>query len=188
MSETTNVQNSTTVEQVDINIDEIFGTPGADNIMLPAEEKEELEDKPKNVFTKETVDTSFLDNPVKKTTSTEEQPASVKSEEEIADEIAELDKAILESEESETTSKGGRPKVDKSGLHELAVKMIEEGTLIPFDDDKSLEEYTAADFRELFEANFQEREAKVKEAGKLRVEGKEYIVKDGDVMHFRFNV
>ncbi len=31
-------------------------------------------------------------------------------------------------------------------------------------------------------------ETKVKEAGKLRVEGKEYIVKDGDVMHFRFNV
>ena len=27
-----------------------------------------------------------------------------------------------------------------------------------------------------------------KDAGKLRVEGKEYIVKDGDVMHFRFNV
>ena len=27
-----------------------------------------------------------------------------------------------------------------------------------------------------------------KEAGKLRLEGKEYIVKDGDVMHFRFNV
>jgi GTP-binding protein YchF len=31
-------------------------------------------------------------------------------------------------------------------------------------------------------------EAKVKEAGKLRVEGKEYVVKDGDVIHFRFNV
>jgi ribosome-binding ATPase YchF (GTP1/OBG family) len=31
-------------------------------------------------------------------------------------------------------------------------------------------------------------EAKVREAGKLRVEGKEYIVQDGDVMHFRFNV
>jgi ribosome-binding ATPase YchF (GTP1/OBG family) len=27
-----------------------------------------------------------------------------------------------------------------------------------------------------------------KEAGKLRLEGKEYIVADGDVMHFRFNV
>lgn len=31
-------------------------------------------------------------------------------------------------------------------------------------------------------------EAKVKEAGKLGVEGKEYIVQDGDVMNFRFNV
>ena len=31
-------------------------------------------------------------------------------------------------------------------------------------------------------------EAKVKEAGKLGVEGKDYVVQDGDVMHFRFNV
>lgn len=31
-------------------------------------------------------------------------------------------------------------------------------------------------------------EAKVKEAGKMAVEGKEYVVQDGDVMHFRFNV
>ncbi len=31
-------------------------------------------------------------------------------------------------------------------------------------------------------------EAKVKEAGKLAVEGKEYIVQDGDIMNFRFNV
>ncbi len=27
-----------------------------------------------------------------------------------------------------------------------------------------------------------------KEAGKMRLEGKEYVVRDGDVMHFRFNV
>ena len=31
-------------------------------------------------------------------------------------------------------------------------------------------------------------EIKVKEAGKMRVEGKNYIVKDGDIMHFLFNV
>ncbi len=31
-------------------------------------------------------------------------------------------------------------------------------------------------------------EAKAKEAGAMRVEGKDYIVQDGDVMHFRFNV
>ncbi len=37
-----------------------------------------------------------------------------------------------------------------------------------------------------FVANNGEQGAK--EAGKLRVEGKDYIVQDGDVMHFRFNV
>ncbi len=31
-------------------------------------------------------------------------------------------------------------------------------------------------------------EAAAKEAGKLQIEGKEYVVKDGDIMHFRFNV
>ena len=31
-------------------------------------------------------------------------------------------------------------------------------------------------------------ESAVKEAGKLGVEGKEYLVQDGDIMHFRFNV
>jgi|TARA_B110000914_G_scaffold223297_1_gene238485 GTP-binding protein YchF len=31
-------------------------------------------------------------------------------------------------------------------------------------------------------------ESKARESGKLNVEGKDYVVKDGDVMHFRFNV
>src|SRR5699024_5734917 len=31
-------------------------------------------------------------------------------------------------------------------------------------------------------------EVKAKEAGKVRLEGKDYIMKDGDVVHFRFNV
>ena len=31
-------------------------------------------------------------------------------------------------------------------------------------------------------------EAAARDAGKLRQEGKEYVVQDGDVMHFRFNV
>jgi GTP-binding protein YchF len=38
---------------------------------------------------------------------------------------------------------------------------------------------------ELFESG---SEAKIKELGKMRIEGKEYIVKDGDIIHFRFNV
>src|SRR5690242_21066638 len=31
-------------------------------------------------------------------------------------------------------------------------------------------------------------EAKCREAGKLRLEGKDYVVADGDIVHFRFNV
>jgi ribosome-binding ATPase YchF (GTP1/OBG family) len=31
-------------------------------------------------------------------------------------------------------------------------------------------------------------ESAVKDAGRFKVEGKEYVVEDGDIMHFRFNV
>jgi len=31
-------------------------------------------------------------------------------------------------------------------------------------------------------------EQSASEAGKMRLEGKDYVVADGDVMHFRFNV
>jgi ribosome-binding ATPase YchF (GTP1/OBG family) len=31
-------------------------------------------------------------------------------------------------------------------------------------------------------------EARCRDAGKLRIEGKDYVVEDGDVVHFRFNV
>jgi len=40
-------------------------------------------------------------------------------------------------------------------------------------------------YRDLIELG---SELKVKEAGKLRSEGRDYIVKDGDVIVFRFNV
>jgi len=145
------VQDSTTVEQVDVNIDALFGMPGAENVMLPAEEE-----KPKSVFHKETVDTSFFDNP---TASPEERQQEQEKKIEVQETINELDNLIAQEEEA---GNKGRPKVDKSGLAELATKMIEEGTLIPFDDDKPLEEYTTKDFRELFEANFQERENQIR--------------------------
>ena len=60
---TKGVQDSTTVDLVDVNIDELFGTPGAESIMLPSDGKED--DKPKSMFSKENVDTTFLDNPAR---------------------------------------------------------------------------------------------------------------------------
>jgi hypothetical protein len=149
--EETQVQDTTAVGQIEVNIDEIFGMPGAESVMLPTDQEPE---KSNSVFTspKET-DFAFIDKQGEETSTTQ-------IKEEVEEAIAQLDNLITEQEEQTTK---GRPKTDKSGLAELASKMIEEGSLIPFDDDKPLEEYTTKDFRELFEANFQERENQIRE-------------------------
>ena len=151
----------TEVTQADINIDELFALPGAENIIVQGEEEEE---KKPNIFSSTDVDTSFLDNklekenPVAEDTSESSTDDETKTSEDDEESLNELDNLISEQESS---SGRGRKKVDKSGLVELASKMIEEGTLFPFDDDKPLEDYSAKDFRELFEANMKEKEAEL---------------------------
>jgi len=148
-------QENTTVSQVDVNLDELFGMPGAENVMLPEEEEEK-----KSLFTKETkTDYEFLDSKTG-VTSKPDTDEQIITKAEVEETIAELDGLISQEEDA---GNKGRPKVDKSGLYELASKMIEEGSLFAFDDDKDLEDYTTKDFRELFEANFQEKERKIKE-------------------------
>ena len=146
------VQDSTTVEQVDVDIDSLFGGPGAESIMLP-----ETETEKKSVFSTPKTDMSFFDNPA---ATPEERQEAEEKKVEVEETINELNELITQEEDA---GNKGRPKLDKSGLYDLASKMIEEGSLMPFDDDKPLEEYTTKDFRELFEANFQEREAAVRE-------------------------
>jgi hypothetical protein len=152
----TQILDTTKVDQVEVNIDEIFGMPGAESIMLPEDGKEP--EKQKSMFSKENIDTTFLDNPA---TTSESKKEIAEKKAEVDETIAELDGLIAQEEDA---GNKGRPKVDKSGLAELAVKMIEEGTLVPFDDDKPLDEYTTKDFRELFEANFEERENAIRES------------------------
>jgi hypothetical protein len=148
-------QESTTVSQVDVNLDELFGMPGAENVMLPEEEEEK-----KSLFTKDKkTDYEFLDSKTGVTSKPDTAEQTI-TKEEVQETIDELDELIAQEEDA---GNKGRPKIDKSGLHELAAKMIEEGTLFGFDDDKDLEDYTTKDFRELFEANFQEKERKIKE-------------------------
>lgn len=162
MAEENQTQDSTTVEEVDVNIDEIFGNVGAENIMLPEEEETKS-----NIFSKpEELDTTFIDKTEQ--TDAEASTENMTVEEKIkltpdsvVDEaLSELDEAITAQEEGEAGP--GRPKINKSGLVDLANKMIEEGTLFGFDDNKPLDEYTTKDFRELFEANFQERETTIR--------------------------
>jgi len=145
---------STTVEQVDINLDELLGAPGAENVMLP-----ETEEKKPTIFKKESVDMTFIDKPEN---STEEQ--EIEEEDINTDEVETIDdfSSLIEDSQNEV-DKGGRPKIDKSGLSEVLSKLVEKGEIFPFDDDKSFDDYTIQDFEELIQANIAEREKAVKQ-------------------------
>jgi hypothetical protein len=160
----TDNKETTTVQQADINLDELLGTPGAENVMLPEDKKEE---KP-NIFSRKEVDLSFLDKPEEddetETQSDAKANTAKKTPEQVSKEGAEVLEDILNTETSddegqETTKKGGRP----SGIVELTSKLIEKGLIVPFDGDEDLSKYSIKDFEELFEANTKEKAEKLKE-------------------------
>ncbi len=152
-------QETTTVEQVDIDLDTLLGTPGADNIMLPEEKKP-------SVFTTSKVDTAFLDTP----SSDDDDDDSKKQTPQFADVLKDINPddaslgsdAIIEPDDQKKTP--GRSKIAKDGTVELVKKLIDSGKIVPFDDDKAIEDYSLADFEELIEANFAERENQVRES------------------------
>lgn len=150
---------TTSIEQVDIDLDSLdfLGTPGAENVMLPEEQKP-------NVFSRGSVDLSFIDKD-----SSDEKDETKEPEVKIDDVIQEVDpdgdfrlKTDTKGEDSPET-KAGRPKVEKNGMAEVVTKLIDAGKIIPFDDDKPIEEYSLKDYQELLEANFQEIENKVRQ-------------------------
>jgi hypothetical protein len=150
---------TTSIEQVDIDLDSLdfLGTPGAENVMLPEEQKP-------SVFSRGSVDLSFIDKD-----SSDEKDETKEPEVKIDDVIQEIDpdsdfrlKQETKTDDSSET-KAGRPKVEKNGMAEVVNKLIESGKIIPFDDDKPLDEYSLKDYQELIEANFQEIENKVRQ-------------------------
>ena len=149
-----NNNDSTVVEQIDIDLDNILGTPGAENIMLP-------EDKKPSMFSNQKLDTSFLDKPGDNTDASQKQDNT----EVFSDVLKDMDPddASLEKVEDEPKKTPGRSKIAKDGTIELMKKLIDTGKIIPFDDEKSIDDYTLNDFEELLEANFEERENKIRE-------------------------
>lgn len=162
----TNTNDTTVVKEVEMNLDDInsvLNLPGADNVMIAT---------PKDsVFTKKEDDT-FLDNPdeddeVKLDKDGKTIPATKAEATNVLDTLVNLDTDDTSGSDDDGdgdnagTKTAGRQKVDKSGLVELAKKLIEEGTLFGFDDDKPIEKWTQADYEELIKANFAEREKKI---------------------------
>jgi hypothetical protein len=174
----------TNVSQSDESIDDIlFGAQGptGGNVLTASDTNKEP--KKPGFFTRpEAIDTSFLDEPAEEMIPAEDQPeqgakpgaaepdktkqkqAQAKPGEPASqDGPAEDIDAILEGVEpgaasDEGQGKPGRPKTDKSGLVETFSKLIEAGKILPFDDEKPLDQYSAKDFEELLEVNFQERD------------------------------
>jgi len=149
---------TTTVTETNEDISALLAQPGADSILVPTDDEEE---KPGMFKRNPKVDLSFLDKPEKKvatqtTTTTADTSATTTTEDTKIPDIdsKELDNLLNDAKDTEEeTGKGGRPKLDKSGLYEFTKKLIDAKKLIPFDDDKDLKDYTVADYEELFEAN-----------------------------------
>mgnify|MGYP003644768831 CR=1 FL=1 len=180
MSETQTQAVKSNVQQVDVNLDEIFNAApsGADMI-------QDNKAKPKNIFSglNEKSDMSFADpdkddaddltakaekteEVVEETTESKEEEVEAKSgtevKEEAKDILDDLDAAITEdgAEEVEVKEKRGRKSID--GISDVFSKLIKDDKIVPFDDDKELDDYTAKDWEELIQANLDEKANQVR--------------------------
>ena len=138
MSETTT---KTTVEEIDVDIDTLLGIPGSENIITPTKS---------NIFSTKGPDLGFLD------------PGN-----EIKLEKKEPEKIVTDPENIETILDNPEPTkkttFSTKDLVTFTNNLIEKKLIVPFDDEKKLEEYTLEDFEELFDANIREKESKVRE-------------------------
>ena len=166
MSDTNDTMNSK-VETVDVNLDEIFnGAATAERVTLP----EETNTPKGNIFGKpaETFDDAFTEpetstetetvaeteEPVAETATTEETKETAK---EVFDELA-IDSEDVEAEDKK--EKRGRKSI--TGISDVFNKLIKDDKIVPFDDDKALDDYSAKDWQELIEANLEERARQVR--------------------------
>jgi hypothetical protein len=169
----------TNVSQVDLgSLSDILGNP-AENVMLANEGGTE---KKKGIFSPLTPDTSFLDKPDLSAPKVEETPVAAEASptEPAAEPVAEpVVEPVVEPVDKDTSfldinpdepvaatedkNKGGRP----AALISATKKLIEEGFIKPFQNDKgeeeSIEAYSGEDFHELLKANFEAKEAELKD-------------------------
>jgi len=157
------------VETVDVNLDEIFnGAATAEGVTLP----EETTTPKGNIFNKptETFDDSFTKSEESKEEEeiTPEAETEVKTTSETKEETKETanevfeDLAIDEDQEVEDEKKETRGRKAITGMADVFSKLIKDDKIVPFDDDKSLEDYTAKDWTELIEANLEEKARQIR--------------------------
>lgn len=159
--QTNDVVDNTTIAQVDLDIDDLFsGAVSAANVTTAA--AEEKEQKPNVLSNTRNVDMSFLEDDATEEDDFEESDDTAEDtkKQSAEDILSDLD-SEEETEDQEEPKKRGRKKIE--GIADVFSKLIEDELIIPFDDDKDLDEYTAKDWQELIQANLEEKERKVKE-------------------------
>ena len=129
-------------------------------------------------------------------------PASIKIEQEISLlkedekleylELLNMDEPVLNKIIFEGYKLLGLKTYFTAGPKEIRAWTIRDGFTAPnaagvihTDFERGFIKAEVIDFKDFIECN---GESGAKEKGKLRLEGKEYLVKDGDVIHFKFNV
>ena len=153
---------TTTVETVDMSLETLLN-PGADSVMLPSNDDAA---KP-NMFSRNKTDLSFLNEPPIKDPVIPKEELDENGQPKVKPVVTpeELNTIINinDSDEDEKKKNNGRPRVAKEGLVELAKSLIEKNLLVPFEDDKPIEEYSLQDFEDLFRANNDDKERKLRQ-------------------------
>jgi hypothetical protein len=151
---------NTSTDSVTIDsIDDFLPMPGADSIVTSDGD----DDSKPNMFTSKAkaADLSFLDSDDDGNDDSGDGTKKT-SPEDVQKTLAALDEELEEGDDDDT-KKPGRKKIDKSGMVETFNKLIEEGLIMPFEEDKALEDYSMKDWKELIQANIEERERAIRE-------------------------
>ena len=165
------------VETLDINLDEIFnGAPSAGDVTLPEESKSQpniLSGLNKKAdFSFADVDEDGVDDLTKKdsvqaeTKETSDLEDALPKSNEAPKDAAESADDILDALDDETEEdlekkeKRGRKSIN--GISDVFSKLIKDDKIVPFDDEKSLDDYSAKDWEELIEANLEEKANQVR--------------------------
>jgi len=139
---------------------ELLGTPGpsGDNIMIP-------EDTKPNLFTRKSVDLNYLNDKVEPTPAEPATPAASAdgtTPAEPAEPAEPIDSAAVVDELTKTDFDKEPTAAPSASMVETIKGLIKKGKIVPFDDDKKIEEYTSKDVEELIEANFADKESKIR--------------------------
>ena len=163
MSET-----KTTVQEVSTDeLDNLLGMPGAGiTNMTPTPKVETAEPDKPTFFQKDKVDMSFLDkdddpsppaDPAPADPNPDPAPAAPKADD------TSFESLVDDMPDPADPNPGGRPALDKQGMAQLAKALIDDKVILPFDEDKKLEDYTLDDYKELFKVNINEKVEAVKQ-------------------------